>query len=343
MDDELDSKPNTTTTATRPDTQSESKVETAPVEAPVKDVPGGKAPELKDPYEYFEASAVKRREKEKAAETPNADAAPGKVEAPAGDTDAAGKNPPATTTTEPPVDYKTEYEKILADNQRKEQDRQAAEVRQLTERQQAELRQDQSYAERSNNAYNRKHAQVTSLERQIAEARAERDFEVVEVLTQQHDEAYDEALVLWETKVKADQVVDGKAKYFQTQYANSRSKDNERALEGMLRPYGLELKAVMEKVPEQYKNNLFAVADTALKEVAGKKDAEIADLKKQLKETETRVRAEERGKWDSTNPAGVKHADPGTGGANGEPKWSPDQSPYLWFGRSEAKKRAAAQ
>jgi hypothetical protein len=142
-------------------------------------------------------------------------------------------------------------------------------------------------------------------------------------LNARYAEAYDEAQILETNKARFDREYQSKANYFQSQYAKSREGENQKVLDQIFKPFGLETKAVLEKVPEQYRNNPFAVMDYALKQIASTKDTEIASLKEQLKTADEKANEKYRAKWDNSNPASVPHKSSG-GGNSGEVKFSKD-------------------
>jgi hypothetical protein len=345
MSVELDTTPST------PPAGSTTPVAAPTVEAPVAPAaPASEAPAKMQSADELWDSHQKDKAVKDTAPPAATEKAPGSAPVAAPENNTA--TPPITTPTDAPttppapdendpVYLKAELAKERSKLQEIEQARQAAEVRQFTERQQAELNADAELAQKTSNAYSRKHAQVTKLEQAITEARSNQDFEAVEELTAQYEEAFDEAIVIWDNKSKLERELAAKARYFQDQYTRSREGENQRALEQMLKPYGVDVKELLGKVPEQHKNNLFAVTDTALRTIVAARDTEIADLKKQLKETETKVRAEMRDKWDSTNPGSVKHVDPGTGGAGLAPVKATDKSSDEWWEIHQRGKKAS--
>jgi hypothetical protein len=339
-----------TTPSTPPPAGSTAPPVAAPtVEAPVAPAaPASEAPRLASADELWDSHQKDKAATGKDTAPPaTPEKAPGSAPVAAPENNTATPPAPTAPTTPPapdendPVYLKAELAKERSKLQEIEQARQAAEVKQFTERQQAELNADAELAQKTSNAYSRKHAQVTKLEQAIAEARSNQDFEAVEELTAQYEDAFDEAIVIWDNKSKLERELAAKARYFQDQYTRSREGENQRALEQMLKPYGVDVKELLGKVPEQHKNNLFAVTDTALKTIVAARDTEIADLKKQLKETETRVRAELRDKWDSTNPGSVKHVDPGTGGAGLAPVRATDKTSDEWWEIHQRGKKAS--
>lgn len=324
----------TTTTATPTAEDTSGKVEAAKVEAPAQAAPKVTAPKLEEPSVYFKAA---RDKKEQAASQVAAqpDPAPTPEKAPvsavaAPEPAAVATTPTTTTAPTPELTVEQELAKAKERIQQFEQAREVAEVQQLTARQQADLAADKALLDRTVAARDRKVTQCQQILAQLSEAESDGDYEAIKELNARYAEAYDEAHILENTAARYDKELGAKSRYFNDQFAKTRESENTRTLDAIFKPYGLNAKEVLSQVPEQFKSNSFAVLDTALKTLTASKDAEIADLKKQLSEVETAANAKARDKWDSSNPAREPHKNV-SGGASGSKKWSPNDKGSDWF------------
>lgn len=221
---------------------------------------------------------------------------------------AAAPSTAATSTdSDDPIKLKEELGKYRDQIQQIEQARQSAEVARLTQQQRAELNADRTNLDSTEAAFTRKYNQCMTLQQQIAEAESEEDYAAVRELNIRYAEAYDDARVLEINRDRLARDYQAKDKYFQSKYHESREADNQKALEQILKPFGLDTKAVLDKVPESQRNNFLSITDTALKTLVETKDVEIASLKKQLAEVEKKANSEARSKWDGSNPGSVPH------------------------------------
>jgi hypothetical protein len=334
---ELDNSSNLVTESTTTNT-----VAAPTVEAPAPVAPVSEAPAKLSPDELYAAHLAEQKGKagSQPAETTTPATSPEKapVSATVAAPDTAASST-VTTPTEPALTVEEQLAKAQEKLQQIEQARQAAEVRTLTERQQSELASDKALLDRTGVALDRKINQCNGILQEIAQARAEGDLEQVEELNARYAEAYDEAQILETNKARFDREYQSKANYFQSQYAKSREGENQKVLDQIFKPFGLETKAVLEKVPEQYRNNPFAVMDYALKQIASTKDTEIASLKEQLKTADEKANEKYRAKWDNSNPASVPHKSSG-GGNSGEVKFSKDVPSDYWYDQYQKEKAA---
>lgn len=232
--------------------------------------------------------------------------------------------PPEVTQAPPNTDQgedevsrlKRENEAYQRQFQELESARQAAEVQHLTRTQQEELQNLTNRQARAETAYARKYHQVESVLAEWQQAKAERDIDTVEAIEESLEGLQEELYALYDAQTTAQESVQRKTREFAENYDRTRQDAQSAAIERVVKQYGLTLKELKDHAPDLKVTEYFKVLETTAKAIATSKDKEIATLKQQLKEQETRLRAEFRDQFDNS-PGAIPHrSNGGTAGAH---------------------------
>lgn len=226
--------------------------------------------------------------------------------------------PPATT---PPVEdevvrLRRENEDYHRQFQEVETARQASQAQALTVRQQNELAQHEAAANATKQAYALKYYQLEDLQSEYATAQSEQDFEAMQALAQSIQTATFEAQVFLSAQTMAEHNLTRVKTDFQNSYDTERTKAQTAAVEQVAKKYGLSLDDLKKSAPDLKVTEYFKVLDTMGKALHDKLSAENAELKKQLKEQETKLREEYRDQFDNSPGAQPHRMNGGTAGAH---------------------------